>query len=67
MTVEDIKEYRKNAVKILERNTQYATARAVEKAFDTLIWFEKALEKFNSIPSHHEVKLSEDAFDHLKP
>ena len=37
MTLEDIKEYRKNAVDILEKNTQYATARAVEQAFGALI------------------------------
>lgn len=66
MTIEDIKEYKKNAIEILRKNSQYATAKATEKAFDTLIWFEKALEAFNSIPSYHEVPLSEDAFDHLK-
>ena len=36
MTIEDIKEYKKNAVTILEKNTQYATARAVEEAFTAL-------------------------------
>lgn len=36
MTYEDIKEYRKNAVSILEKNSQYATARAVEEAFRAL-------------------------------
>ena len=36
MTREDIKEYKNNAVKILERNTQYATAKAVKIAFNAL-------------------------------
>lgn len=62
MTIEDIKEYKRNAIEILEKNSQYATARATEKAFDTLIWFEEAIEKFNSIPYSY----SEDDFDNLK-
>lgn len=66
MTIEDIEEYKRNAIKILRKNSQYATAKATEKAFDTLIWFEKALEKFNSIPSYHEIPLSEDTSEHLK-
>ena len=33
---EDIIEFEKNAVKILEDNSQYATARAVERAFMAL-------------------------------
>lgn len=37
MTIEDIKEYEKNAVSILEKNSQYATARAVEQAFSALV------------------------------
>ena len=37
MTIEDIKEYRENAVKILKRNDQYATAEAVDQAFSALI------------------------------
>jgi len=37
MTIEDIREYTKNAVTILEKNSQYATARAVEYAFGALI------------------------------
>lgn len=66
MAIEDIKEYKRNAIEILRKNSQYATAKATEEAFDALIWLEKALEAFNSIPSYHEVKLPEDAFDHLK-
>ena len=37
MTIEDIKEYKKNAVTILEKNSQYATARAVEQAFSAMV------------------------------
>lgn len=37
MTIEDIKEYKRNAIKILEKNTQYATAKAVDLAFSALI------------------------------
>ena len=62
MTIEDIEEYKKNAIEILRKNSQYATAKATEKAFDTLIWFEKALEVFNCTPSYHEIPLSEDIF-----
>lgn len=50
MTIEDMKEFKRNAIEILRRNSQYATAKATEKAFDTLIWFEETIEKFNSIP-----------------
>ena len=37
MTIEDINEFKKNAVTILKRNTQYATANAVEQAFSAMI------------------------------
>ena len=37
MTIEDIKEYKRNAIKILENNTQFATAKAVDLAFNALI------------------------------
>ena len=37
MTIEDIKEYNKNAIDILHRHDQYATAKAVEQAFASLI------------------------------
>lgn len=37
MTIEDAKEYKRNAVNILRNNTQYATAKATAKAFDVLI------------------------------
>lgn len=41
MTIDDIKEYRENAVKILKRNDQYATARAVDQAFSALVCLEQ--------------------------
>ena len=47
MTIEDLEEYKKNAVEILRKNSQYATAKATEEAFDLLI----CVEKFNSIPN----------------
>lgn len=37
MTIEDIQEFKNNAIKILERNTQYATANAVKQAFSALV------------------------------
>ena len=36
MKPKDINEFKKNAVTILEKNSQYATARAVEEAFMAL-------------------------------
>ena len=47
MTIEDIKEYKRNAIEILKKNSQYATAKATEEAFDTLLWFTEAVDKFN--------------------
>lgn len=41
MTIEDIREYKKNAIEILKKNSQYATAKATEEAFDLLILFEE--------------------------
>lgn len=37
MTIEDIREFRENAISILKKNSQYATANAVEQAFSALI------------------------------
>ena len=37
MTIEDIREFRENAISILKKNTQYATANAVEQAFSAMI------------------------------
>lgn len=45
MTIEDIKEYKRNAIEILKKNSQYATAKATEEAFDLLIWFEETRNK----------------------
>ena len=36
MTIEDIREYKKNAIEILRKHDQYATAKAVEEAFMSL-------------------------------
>lgn len=36
MSAEDMEYYERNAVEILEKNTQYATARVVERAFMAL-------------------------------
>lgn len=41
MTNEDIAEYRKNAVELLKKNSQYATAKAVDLAFSALIVFDQ--------------------------
>ena len=37
ISIEDAKEYKRNAVEILRKNSQYATAKATETAFDALI------------------------------
>ena len=37
MTIEDAKEYKRNAIEVLRNNMQYATAKATETAFDLLI------------------------------
>ena len=41
MTIEDINEYKKNAIVILRKNDQYATANAVEMAFNALSCLEQ--------------------------
>lgn len=41
MTIEDIREYNKNAVEILKKHDQYATAKAVEEAFMALVCLEQ--------------------------
>lgn len=51
MTVKDMEEYKKNAVDILKKNSQYATAKAVEVAFDNLIWMADVADRLNSIPN----------------
>ena len=37
MTIEDIREFRENAISILKKHDQYATANAVEQAFSAMI------------------------------
>lgn len=64
MTIEDIKEYKRNAIEILEKNSQYATAKAAEEAFDLLIWQEEIVEKFNNIP-HRSFFLSPEEVSKL--
>lgn len=49
MTIEDIKEYKRNAIEILNKNSQYATAKATEEAFDALIWLTEATDRFNEV------------------
>lgn len=47
-TIEDLQEYKNNAVEILRRNHQYATASATEKAFDMLMWFTDFNERWHN-------------------
>ncbi len=56
MTNEDIIEYRKNAIDILKKNDQHATAKAVDLAFGSLFTFEQikwerdiAIEQLNEL------------------
>lgn len=49
MTIEDIKECKRNAIEILRKNSQYATAKVTEEAFDLLIWQEEIKEKFKEM------------------
>ena len=48
-SVEDLKEYKKNALKYLKKNDQYATARIVEELFDVEIFQREVTEEWNSI------------------
>lgn len=41
MTIDDIREYRKNAIDILKKNDQHATVKAVDIAFSSLIVLEQ--------------------------
>lgn len=58
MTIEDIKEYKKNAVEILRKNSQYATAKATEEAFDALLYMNEVIEKFNACQNGYPIKYS---------
>lgn len=67
MTVEDIVEYKKNAVNILENNSQYATAKAVEMAFNALIYLEqnKWMAGIEFCQSENEVRLTKKEYENL--
>lgn len=58
MTIEDIKEYKKNAIEILKKNSQYATAKATEEAFDALLYMNEVVEKFNACQSGYPIRYS---------
>ena len=47
MTIDDAKEYKRNAIEVLRNNAQYATAKATENAFDVLIAVMKGSEVLN--------------------
>ena len=47
MTIEDIIEYKTNAIKILRKNSQYATAKATEEAFEALIAYYMLVDKYS--------------------
>lgn len=59
MTIEDIKYYKENAIKILRKNTQYATAKATEEAFDALLYINEVVEKFNACQSGYPIRYSD--------
>lgn len=48
-TVEDLKEYKKNANKILTQNSQYATAKVVEELFEKAIYEEQLVDRLNEV------------------
>ena len=59
MTIEDIREYKKNAVEILRKHDQYATAKAVEEAFMSLACLEQHMwERDVAISQLNELGLS---------
>lgn len=49
VSVEDLKEYKKNALKYLKKNDQYATAEVVEELFDMEIFQREVTEEWNNI------------------
>lgn len=49
--LEDMKEFKRNAISVLRQNGQYATAKATEIAFDTMITLYKVE---NKIPPKEE-------------
>lgn len=48
-SVEDLKEYKKNALKYLKKNDQYVTAKVVEELFDMEIFQREVTEEWNNI------------------
>ena len=49
--LEDMEEYKRNAINVLRQNGQYATAKVTEIAFDTMITLYKVE---NKIPPEEE-------------
>lgn len=49
VSVEDLKEYKKNALKYLKKNDQYATAKIIEELFDMEIFQREVTEEWNKI------------------
>ncbi len=48
-SIEDLKEYKENALKYFKRNDQYATAKIVENLFDQEIFQREVTEEWNKI------------------
>lgn len=48
-SVEDLKEYKKNALKYLKKNDQYVTAKIIEELFDVEIFQREVTEEWNNI------------------
>lgn len=46
-SIEDLKEYKKNALKYLKKNDQYATAKIIEELFDVEIFQKEVTEEWN--------------------
>lgn len=59
MTIDDIKEYKRNAVKMLRENSQYATAKATEQAFDALLFINTVVDMFNDCESGYPITYNE--------
>ena len=48
-SIDDLKEYKKNALRYLKESNQYATAKIVEELFDLEIFQRKVCEMYNNI------------------
>lgn len=73
MTIKDIEEFKRNAIDILRENSQYATAKATEEAFDLLIEQKKTINAWNRILEtaplfylQHKPSSIEEALERLK-